>query len=327
MLLCKSFIQGIKKFSKFPRKLYSTSTLNTDFNHDLKQLNNINLFIDFYKNYQNPIEQEIDKKLLYMDYLSSYYKNNILSIAPNLKSQLYSDVLTVTIQKLNTNTHKLKSLDDIYKLSLMESLMNLNFYPDIGGDSKLWITLEYFILRTNFLENIPIENYNLILKSFQKFFVIENVTISAEEIFEKVEYQIILRLKSGLNYDKFSQDQLLSFLEIFILFAKNLEGSREMYNIFLEKILTKKNLIKLSKISINKPALIGFYFALININLVVDKKNKNVKNLLYDMDNLMVEYFRQNKIKNNIKSDDNEINKTSESVLIWCLNKRNLKFN
>ena len=318
------FIQ-IKKFSilknnisyvsYISRKFYSNNTggdLN-NFDDKLFELDNLMDLQNFYHNNKTIVNTHPDKKILFLDYYSTR-ANQLLNIShDNFNKQFLKEIIS------DIKIEELKSLDNLYVLSLMESLSNLDYYPNMNAeDSKLWISLEYLLQGTNFIKNVSIENYGIILKAFQQFFMINDSTISPEEIYESIEYQLILKLRNeDDNLKDIIKMNLFKLIEIYVLFAKNLEGSLELYNLFITKILTKENL-KL----IDYNNLVELYFSSIIVYVNVCPKSKVINNFLKDLDEILI---KDNKIRKN------EMTLENEDILKWCFNQRNietkLKFN
>jgi len=287
-----NFFYMNKKFCSSGIKEEETDILNSkleNFDIKLMECSNFEELNLIFKNNQNIIDNYIEKRILFLDYFSTLIKNQEIDENSNSKKEEMIKELFAGIKIEN-----FKSVDKIFILSLLESLHSLNMYPYEQSEiSKLWIGLESLILGTNFLKNISLENYTIILKAFQIFFSIKDSTISAEEIFECVEYQIILTLKP--EDPKIEINNLERYAELFILFAKNLEGSEELYSLFIQKIFTKENMkfIQLNNLGL----LVELFFSLICITKYVCSKNKFI--------NKNSDLHSESKIENNLTINDN----------------------
>lgn len=160
--------------------------------------------------------------------------------------------------------------------------------------SKLWIYFEYMILRTDFLKTIHFTNFDILLKAFQNFFMMRNTTISAEEIFEAIEYELIIQIKN--HNEKFYPSQIEKLAEIYVIYGKNLEGSLELYNLFIQKILTRENLKQLSKYSSNLFTVIFFSSVLIK-TFVIPSSNKNFQKFLESIEEIFENIHNNQEMK------------------------------
>lgn len=293
---------GIKKFytgcSSFQEelKLFDNQLFDFETTDELKI---------FYNDSKLILNKYYDKKILFLDYYTS--------LVIKEKTDLDSIDLTILDDILNDmSVENLKKLDYLYILSLMESLYNLNYYPFIHTNkNKIWIVFEYLIIGTKKFKQIPIVLYGIILKSFQKFFSLKNTTISPEEIFEVMEYQLVIFLKNAKS-SKFEIDikNLNKYAEIYSLFGKNLEGSVELYNLIIENLLPIKY-IKL----LDTNSLIGIYFS----TILIQKKNfrsKIINNFLIELENEIHEILKINNTKLTFEDRD---------VLNWCFLERKFK--
>jgi hypothetical protein len=330
----KMLISAFKKTLSFGNKFHKFQTYkiinytkfkfcqkinNSDFETDLNLLTNFDSFNNFYSNYENILENDIEKKLYFLDYYSTFIEQEQNLKKFELKEDIYKNLADKIYMTLRLA--EVKTLNNIYILSLIESLNKMNYYGNTVG--KLWITLEYIILRTDFLKNIPITNYSIILKAFQPFFMFKDTTttISAEEVFEAVEYQIILRLKSIKEIDI---ENLQKYIEIYILFGKNMEGSVELYSKLINNLFSAKNLDNL--ITIYPELFISMYFSSVLIKIyVITRKNKIFDNFLNTLEEILTTKFRDKTI--DFKNINLNIEKNSNigDMLNFCFNKRNIK--
>jgi hypothetical protein len=207
--------------------------------HDLKN------HFDFYNfdNNKKIINSHLEKKLLYIDYLSSYLNKDFYNNSDHFNT--FSNFLGEVILPIKIS--ELKLTEPIYIISLIESLSNLLYYPIYFKDSgKIWIALENLILSTNFLDNLEFNHLYLILKSFQNFFHMEDTILNCEEMLETIEYNLIKLLKSQI-LNPSNQNGLIILAKIYILFGTNLEGSLEFYEIMIGVLFNKEYLMFLDK--------------------------------------------------------------------------------
>jgi hypothetical protein len=315
-------LKNLKFFYRLPSHgISSTESLNSNlemFDEKLCELENISELKNFYSQNKNIVDSYLEKKLLFLDYYTNFASDEQIDFTRNILSEI--------------KIENLKVLENMYILSLLESLYNLDYYPYEDSDSncsKLWIGLEYLIIGTNFINNLSIENYGIILQAFQKFFTIKDSTISPEEIFESLEYQIIMGLKknkiennSGINPDQ-NKSLKSKFVQIFTLFGKNLEGSLELYSLLIEKYLKDRKDFSLEE-------LVSLYFSSICINMYVCQKAKLIENFLTNIESDIENRFRKIKeiqAKNVFVSEEekykNHLSEASKDVLQWCFEVRN----
>jgi hypothetical protein len=265
----------------------------------LKSLSSDLEYRNFYEMNKNNFEGDIESKLLFLDYYSSYINET------GLKSSFSQSILS------NIEEH-IPNLEKFHLLSLIESLQKLDFYDE----NKIWIRIEHILLSTSFLKTIPITYFSLILKAIQPFFSIKNTTISAEEIFETIEYNLILKLKEESKSNegnlKLENNKITQIVELFVLFAKNLEGSKELYSMLIEKFFTSEDLLTIFKN--NQEYLINMYISTVILIENVDKKCKILNKLLSDIELI----FSTQSLKTQQLSD-------LLPILHWALEKRNLK--
>lgn len=174
--------------------------------------------------------------------------------------------------EINVLAEQFGELDGIHLLSLMESLAKLS----LTRNMKIWIKLEAVVLKTQFLNLINIDFFPLIAESFQIFFEISDSTINVEEIFEEIELKAILRFENNNDLENLSLDKAI---HLFVVFAKNLEGSKDFYEHLLKKFLSAKNLSRILNDKENSAVLL-FATNLIEKSVYKSKNLKVFKNLL-----------------------------------------------
>jgi hypothetical protein len=232
----------------------------------LSNLNSFTNYENFYLEHEDYIEKNIEKKLLYLENYSNFnYHNEFIN--DDRKFDNNFNFRKILLNKLQNNEILKSDLTSkpIYILSIIESLYKLDYYED----NKIWIILEHTILRTDFLKNITIDYFYIILKAFQKFFLISESTIHPEEIFENVEYNTIIHLKKNTTYQWSNIN--INIIELYNMFSVNFEGSLELYHLFIDKILLPNmNLIFQNDLEM----FIKIYFTTVMITLQNDKDKK-----------------------------------------------------
>jgi hypothetical protein len=311
----KFFLNKINKFNKlklfqFCQILDSEYKENFFDDEELRESTNLKNFVDFYNKNRKFISIELEKKLIFLEYYSEFIENIPKSKLNDLDFLNFNKIISKDLSEIDLQILKSNSL---FVLSLIESLNKLDFFPGNSFEdsnshnlSKLWIQIEYMILRTDFLKTLHFTNFDILLKTFQKFFMIKNTTISSEEIFESIEYEIIIQLKNFKQVFLPSQIERLS--EIYTLYGKNLEGSAELYNIFIEKVFTKENIEQINKYSINLFTAVFFSSVLIQ-TYIMPSSNKKFQKFLSEMKEIS-EKAPNNKILKNYKE--------REILLNWC---------
>jgi hypothetical protein len=234
---------------------------------DFKFFNNKNDFINFFKKNKEYLLNKPDLYFLFMDNLSNVLYDS------NEETATFSDDIS---ELVSLYIDKLGYVEPLFFISFIESLNKLDYYTD----NKVWISIESIISKSNIINNIDIRLYYIILKGFQRFFNIKDTTISAEEIFEIIEYNIKIKLKEVKALIFKTKDDL-KILDLFTLFAYNLEGSVELYNLFIDKIL-RPNLTIIKRL--NPTYIVNIYSSLVIIN-----KNKlaNVESFINEMDEIV----------------------------------------
>ncbi len=248
---------------------------------DYTTLDSIQKYNNLFERYKEFFETSHEDYFLYLDHFSSYaYKNDIKA---DVKEIIY------------LHEKNLDFLDPILVISFIESLNKFDYYDD----NRIWIILESVLIKGNIVAETDMAMYFVILKSFQYFFAMNETTVSSEDIYEIVEYNIINKLNKSKPINIGQSN--VSLIDNYLLFAKNLEGSKELYHSIMEKIIIPNFKV----ISIYKPEMIvSIYYATILINDHVCDMKKYLK-LLDDME------------KHNCDNVTND-------MLKWCLNKRKL---
>lgn len=198
---------------------------------------------DFYlENNKQKLANENEILLLYFDYLAEFnlkIKNLKLN---NFSKDTETEGFTINaetnltrvsseldrincfsiIEKIiNLIEEKLLSLDPFLIISFIESLHKSRYY----SSNKIWIKLEYILLRTNMLRNISMDYYFIISNAFEYYFNREDSTILADEIFELIEYNFILSMKETQTEKVF----LNKLNEDFKIFENNFIHSFEKF--------------------------------------------------------------------------------------------------
>jgi hypothetical protein len=247
---------------------------------DYKSVSNLNEFMGMFGKHKEYYSNNSEDYFLYLENFSNFVYES--DIKPDVSNIVY------------LYENKMYNLEPIYLLSLIESLNKFNYYED----NKIWILIESILARTNIVREIDVTMYYIILKAFEYFFINKDTTISAEDIYEIVEYNTINKLK---KYDKIKIGEYnLNLIDLYLLFGKNLEGSAELYKNLFEKII----LPNIKTISVHKPELITcIYFTAILINDHVCK----IEPYLKEIDKIKIPSFKS------------ELDDFTE----WCKNKRN----
>jgi hypothetical protein len=255
----------------------------------LYQKNDFQNYFDFYHSYNHKqiINSHLEKKLLFIDYLSTYlakdfYKNNE-------KFNTFSEFLREII--LTIQISELKQTQSIYVISLIESLSNLIYYPSYFKDSgKIWIALEHLILSTNFLNNLELNHFYFILKCYEIFFQFEDTTVNPEELFESIEYYLIKLFKNHQINSK-NNYELIELAKIYIVYGKNLEASLEFYECIIEILSDKDNIKFLNKN--HRSLVVELFFSTLLIREKVCRGNK-IEEFLKLLDEKSTEYEKVN---------------------------------
>jgi hypothetical protein len=233
-----------KYFSKFDdmlKKLNIKLPDNKPIKHvkvNFKEFNTLDEYFIYFKANRELLKDTPDQYFLFLENLSSaVYKTNETCESLDEIVNLYSG--------------KLGKLESIYFVSFIESLERFEYF-----DNKIWIVIESIILKSSIIKEIDMRYYYIILKGFQQFYHKET-TISAEDVFEIIEYNTINKLK-GLKEIVISTKDDLKLLDLYILLGLNLEGSNELYTLIINKLLLP-NLTIISKLE--EKDLINLYTA------------------------------------------------------------------
>jgi len=291
-----------------------------DYSSLFLSFDSVEKFNSYYIKNKVQLENNFEILLLFLDYFTDFCKKNKHNILIREKEENKTsrDEFNIFVAQSNTLIdniviileEKLLTLDPFLLISLIESLYKIKYF----SNNKIWVKLEYILLRTNLLRNISIDFYYIILKAFECFFNREDSTILADEIFEVVEYNTILiskdsenenpfkkllenfkgfenyffsalerfkkegeiftliqasitkqtnRINNNLNQNiliinnnspkfKSSEDfceienfhlkYFFNICEMYYCFAKNLEGSQDLYRLFIEKFFNEENI-------------------------------------------------------------------------------------
>lgn len=292
-----------------------------DFNI-LKNFNKEEEFNNFYAENKNYIDTNLELSLLFLEHFSDYNYNL------SYEKKLNKNIENIPIDLLFFNLEKdLLNLDAIYVLSLLESLYKLNYY----SQNKIWIKIQYIILKTDFVKNIELEYHFIILKAFQNFFNISETTVSVEEIFEAIEYHTILKLKQIKKYN-LDENTMANIIELYVLFCKNLEGSEELYSLMIDKILLQNTQ---NIFMFNPELLVNIYFSTNMLHISTKKtkkfifnrnKNDKLNDLLRSIEKLINEKIADNKINTMFKTYLNN-NPAIFELLKYTIDKREIRIN
>lgn len=292
-----------------------------------------------------------------MSHLRSNLKNNIIiyDIVYFVNEELNSSIDPFLLLSFIESIYKLKNLGAFIDLDNKNfshrknnilNFFNSNISKDEDSNKKtsqklnieflfnsVVLKIQMYVLNNNFLRKISFSHYYLILNLFSTYFKIQDSTIDSEEIFEKVEYEVILFIKekykssleeanSKVNIESKMEKKIYSineyltnssiltsiwlfkdnFIEIFLLMAKNLEGSKIFYEYFthiisshLKAIFNNSFLIENSILSNRSndlksdSSLLAEYFELKLFE--EDKKSKVKKKKYIQKRNLLIEIY------------------------------------
>jgi len=208
-------------------------------------LKSFEAFEAYFTGNKNLFEVNDEITLLFFDYFTEFSaqeKQNIYN-KKHENNQIIQCELQEVLDKINNMIEKiicvldnrLLSLDPFLLISFIESLWKINYY----SNNKIWIKLEYILVRTNLLRNISMDFYYIVLKAFEGFFNREDSTILPDEIFEVVEYNSILTFKDAEGQKLFKKVN-----EKLIVFDKNFNYSLDKYKkegLIFPLINTSKN--------------------------------------------------------------------------------------
>jgi hypothetical protein len=255
----------------------------------LFQINDFQNYFDFYHSYNHKliINSHLEKKLLFIDYLSTYLEKDFYK--NNKKFDTFSEFLREII--LTIQISELKQIQSIYVISLIESLSNLLYYPSYFKDSgKIWIALENLILSTNFLNNLELSHFYLILRCFEFFFQLEDTTVNPEELFESIEYHLIKLLKNQQINLK-NNYELIELAKIYIVYGKNVEASLEFYESVIDILSDKYNIKFLDKS--HRSLVVELFFSTLLIREKVCR-GKKIEEFIKLLDEKSTEYEKVN---------------------------------
>jgi hypothetical protein len=237
---------------------------------DFNEFQTVHNYFDYFGRNRESLVESPEQYFLFLDNLSSFIYNH----NDNLHDKVLNEIV-------NLYSDTLGQVEYLYFISFIESLTKLEYY-----DNKTWIVVESIILKSNIVKMVDMRFYYIILKGFRHFYRVNDTTISAEDVFEIIEYNTIIKLKELKEVVLQHKDDL-RLLDLFILFAFNLEGSDEMYSLMVDKILlpNRKVLAKLdtnylvnlytSSLLVNKHITKGINGFISELKSIIDKRNLN----------------------------------------------------
>lgn len=140
---------------------------------------------------------EIDK--FNLDNISNSGNKDISGNSNNDSSLLnvinnFSSSLNIKDKLLNAAGLKDKNNKHVKTKKNKQRIKTKNIY------NQIMLKFQYLILRTHFLKNIEYKYFPIILKAFENFFKEDSqTTVDPEEVFEKLEYEILLYLNDRHN--------------------------------------------------------------------------------------------------------------------------------
>lgn len=268
--------------------------LNTDdLAQTLKQFTTYEQFRSFLSQNTQELQQDMQLSLLYLDFLADMHN----------KTPSQSDV-SFASPLIDSLTESLSVMDPFYIVSLIESLSKLQH----NRQDKIWLKLQYLILRTDLVSKLDLKMHKIILKAFEGFFAykVSSGTVDPEEVYEKVEYEILLRTAN-------TKESLLDCCEVFLLFGKNLEGSSALYLKLLERIYFGLEEI----FTKDKVLYVQIYYTTILIQDFVFYRKNRLERVLKQQEKLIISKF-----DDFVKGITH--NELYITMAIWSLDRRNL---
>jgi len=195
----------------------------------LKDESDLNTLDGLYNSNKNIFERDLELTMLFLDiYSSKVSESKTLNDEEITKNKLIM-ILISEVDKV------LLTMDPFLILSFFETITKFKYF-----NNQLWMRFEYILIKTNFIHEIEIKYYHLLLKGFENFFSKESV-IPTEEIFEFIENNFIIKMKTLIKEAKlYSAIDLKSLIENYIIFGKNLEGSRDLFDLLIKCIQEHK---------------------------------------------------------------------------------------
>ena len=242
---------------------------------------------DFYEVYSNDyilFKKDIELNLYFLEYFSKFKIDNCLLPDSYIKDNIFIEIM----QFIDREVLK---FDSIYLLSLIDSLEKIEQH-----DFKIWNNIDYLITRTSMLKKIDILYFPVILKGFEHYFQIES-SISAEELYEVLEYDIITKLKK-IDDDRrtilktlITSKKINEIIKIFIYFSKNLEGSQQLYTLLIEYFFNSERFNIYLNERENYSYLISLYYSSHKIIDVISK-DECILNFHTMLEKLLIRVFR-----------------------------------
>lgn len=357
----KELIDSIERTEDNRKEEVKLNSYEDDLNEDIKSFNTKLDFEEYFVKHKSFLSNNNHNMLLLLDYYSTFIETEALNITSQQSKYKYpSEVYTQRLDLLDdisvifNESIKKSESDPFLVLSFLESVYKIRKSLDLYSSqyiNEVLLTIQYLILRTGFLKQIEIKHYPILLTSYEDYFNIKS-TIDVEEVFEKIEYEIILFIKS--EHEKYIESQSISsnnnknkgfklkihdFLKIryeileiyslidcFLIFSKNLEGSNELYEYFCCMLDSYIDVIIKSKIE----RVIEIYYCLVLVYYNVSSI-KNIDRLLVKIEGFIRLYIKES-CKKSDESEENEYMKKKLNsidtcyidLLKWGLNKRKL---
>jgi hypothetical protein len=271
---------------------------------------------DFYELFKKEIDffkKDIELSLYLLEYFTIYKINNCI-----LPESYIND--TVYLQIIQLVEKEIFSLQPLYLLSVIDSFEKLEYF-----DFKIWNHFDYLVTRTRFLKNIDILYYPVILKGFEHFFKIES-SVSAEEVYEVLEYELIFKLRKFedralIGNTLLTNKKINEIIKIYILFSKNLEGSRQLYSLLIDYFFLFERFYLYLYEEENFSLLISLYFSTFEISEKL-YKDDTITRFLGILEKTLIKVF-----KDNFKNINQALDKdsTMRDLLLFVLNKRRVK--
>lgn len=357
----KSIVDGLKSFVNKPNdgtadQIKSEEQVYT-FDNLREALINFKTqkdYFDFYEKNSKLLSYDLNVLLLFFDYYSEFLELKTIessskkpfNLPPILSHSEDSDEILSSILKIVSNKLSEYSLDPFLTLSFFESLQKIKDASNISlSSNEVYIILQYLVLRTNFLKQIKTRHYPVILKNLEFLFTNPKAVVDAEEIYERIEYEVILEIKrlhsncvSEINESGNSKGKKgylantklteylhknpellveLNLIEIFYYFAKNSEGSTEFYEIMAPLLTANLEDYLTSDIK----TLVQVYYSIVLVMNTVCK-TKNLENLAKYIEKA-IEAETNNADNKDFENALLQEHTFLRDMLKWALNNRN----
>jgi len=238
----------------------------------LREQNDIQIINGLYETNKSVFERDLEFTLLFLDiYASKFDQGQNIEYFEIAKNKLVMSIISQVEERI-------LDIDPFFILSFFETITKFKHF-----DNKLWLKFEYILIQTNFIYEIDIKYYHLLLKGFENFFSrAKESVIPTEEIFEFIENQLIINIKRLITEEKlYSSIDLKNLIDNYIIFGKNLEGSRDLFDLLIKTIREHRNFKKTSL-----DCLICVYFVSILIESNV-YSNKTLTSFIKSLESLI----------------------------------------